>query len=491
MSRIEDSTNAGSGSGIGVDLDSIPDAVVIANSDTGRIVEANTAAGELFHCQPAELVGHHQSELHPSNHGDYEEAFRRAIDGQRVNRLQTGEPLYIETFDERHVPVEINAKRLHTSEGVLVLGVFREVTDQLDRERRLESAASRLETLLDALPVPVAVLGVDGTVARWNRAAEATFGYAAESVIGRPYPLFLEDEEFDELFEQVLNGGILDGYETAHRAQDGSRVPVELYARPIYESGTFSGIAGAAIDLSERQHREQQLDVLHRVLRHNLRNELTVIRGWAQQLDPVSPHEQNAVETISAASDRLLALSEEASRIRTGLTDDVQQTDSLSIPTAVSRLSEHVTEWEPATTMTVERSGPGAVPRRGVQAVSQLFDSVSSHADESTLELTIETHSQYLRLELTADAPVLPAGERTLIETGSETALEHGSDLAVAQAYLGIQSVGGEITIADAADAPPTSRLSVELPQTDVDASPARGGIDTGDSVDEPISEDI
>lgn len=461
----EDSSNfLSSEPPLNIDVDTIPDAVLVANSDSGRIVKANTAAGELFGCHPTGLIGRHQQDLHPSDE-DYVEAFERAIDSQRVNRLQNGQPLYIETFDGHHIPIEINVQRLDTPADEFVLGVFREVTDQVNRERRLKETTSRLETLLDALPLPVAVIDTEGTVERWNRASETTFGYAADSIIGKPYPLFIEDDEFDRLFERVRNGGILDGYETTYRAQDGSRVPVELYSRPLYEDGTFTGVIGAAIDLSDRQQKEQQLEVLHRVLRHNLRTELTVIDGWNQQLADGNADRQTAIEKIETASDRLFTLGEEAKRIRTGLTGDVQQFGSIPITKVISQLSEQVSEQSSVTMRVSEEPESSSICRRGQQAVSQLLDRVLTCVDEGTLDLAIVTHDQHVVLELTAPVAVLPAGARSFINTGKETALHHSSDLEVPKAYLMIQSIGGDVTVTVDADAVPANTLSIELPR--------------------------
>jgi PAS domain S-box-containing protein len=449
-------------------VDSLPDAVLVADAGTGRIVEANAAAGELFNCRESALIGRHQLDLHPGDPDeDYAEAFERATEGNRVNRLTNGQPLYIETHDGRRVPVEINIQRVETDDGVFILGVFRETTEQLHRERRLEATTSRLETLLDALPVPATVLDTDGTIQRWNRAAETTFGYDSDAVVGQRYPLFVEDEEFERVFERVLEDGILDGYETHHRARDGSRIPVELSARAVSQNDRFSGIVGTAIDLSDRQQREQQLDVLHRVLRHDLRNKLAIIRGWTRRLSPADPEESAAVDEIEAASDHLLGLSEQAKRIRTGLLEDTHEPGSIPITNVISLLTDQVAERDGATMRVAEAPASGSICRRGQRAVSELLANVLNQVDEAGLELAVETHDRHVVLQLTAPVPVLPAGARAFIETGEETALEHGSDLGVAKAYLMAESIGGNVAIESEAEGTLASTLVVELPRMD------------------------
>lgn len=457
-----------SGLPLDINVDSIPDAVLVTTPNTGQVVRANTTAGELFGCHSSELVGRHREELHPADDSEASaEAFQRSIDGGRVNSLQDGQPLYIKTLDGRHTPVDINAKRVDTSDGEFILSVFRTVTVEHDRGRRLETTTSRLETLLDALPIPVTVLDTDATVERWNDAAETTFGYAPDSVIGKPYPLFIEGEEFEQLIDQILDGGILNGYETTHRAKDGSRMPVELYARPLYEDDTLTGIVGTAVDLTDRQQREQQLDVLHRVLRHNLRNELNVITAWTQQFADGDGDQEKAIEKVKEASDRLLTLSREAKDIRTDLTGDIKQSEAIPITEGFSRLSEQVAERGTVTIRVSEKPDQGKISRRGLRGVSQLFDRVLSHIDETTVELAIKTHDRHVELEVAAPGSILPAGARAFITTGEETALEHGNDLSVPKANLLIESIGGDVTITVDGEGTPANTLTVDLPRVD------------------------
>jgi diguanylate cyclase (GGDEF)-like protein/PAS domain S-box-containing protein len=55
-----------------------------------------------------------------------------------------------------------------------------------------------LEAALDCLPDSFAAMSMDGTLAFWNRAAEATTGYAARDLIGRPVC---------DALERLISGG--------------------------------------------------------------------------------------------------------------------------------------------------------------------------------------------------------------------------------------------------------------------------------------------
>ena len=466
---------------LAVGIDDIPDAVLVADADSQQIVQVNAAAEELFRCGAEDLIGRYQTDLHPATEASaYAEAFRRGLAGQRVNRLQSGEPLYIETADGQKLPVEITVKRIDNDGRGYLMGVFREVSDQLAREQALEQTTNRLETLLDALPVPVTVFDTNGVVEQWNRAATRVLGYTTGEGVGRQYSLFVDSEEFDSLLDRVTDGETLRNHRTALRASDGSRVPVAVNARPVYEGGAISGVVGTAVDLSDREQREQQLDLLHRMSRHNFRNELSVIRGWAEALRDTTPagletdegdvdiDRREATANIVAASDRLLELSEEVVNIRNAVSDREKQPTPREACDLVSTLSDRLRSNECVAEVTVvSHAVAGQVRAKAAEATSELFADLFDCSETARVHLDAEAVDSYAELCLDADAQLFREGEQTLIQEGTETALQHARGLTIARAYLTIQSVGGTVELRGESGDPHTTRLRIELPRVD------------------------
>jgi PAS domain S-box-containing protein len=470
--------NSADGDRLTVGLDSVPDAVLVADAESRRIVRVNTAAEEMFGRDAADLVGRRQTALHPADETEtYVEAFQRGLDNQRVNRLESGEPLFVETADNGRVPVEINVRQITSDGDNYLMGVFREASEQLARERALEQTTNRLETLLDVLPVPVTVLDTDGVVERWNQAAERVLGYTAAEVVGQRYSLFTDAEEFASLLDRVADGETFRDHRTTLRASDGSRVAVGINVRPIYEGDTVSGIVGTAVDLSDRHQREQQLDILHRMARHNFRNELSVIRGWAEALeggvvgdetDRSDSGPREATEKITAASDRLLKLSEEVVNIGNAVSGRDQGTAPREVRALVSTLSEQLQTNESVADIEVtNRSVSGQVRTKAVDAASRLFDNLLGRSEDVKIHMETDSADNYTELRLTGDTPLFGEGERTLIQRGTETALRHASGLEIARAYLTIQSLGGSVELDCGASGVPAARLRVELPRVD------------------------
>src|SRR5690606_9084600 len=88
-------------------LDSCGDAILLAEAASGTIVDANARAAELFGCRREELLGLHQSLLHPpEKRGLYSRTFREHLESGRV----VVPDAEIQTAAGRVVHVEINAR---------------------------------------------------------------------------------------------------------------------------------------------------------------------------------------------------------------------------------------------------------------------------------------------------------------------------------------------------------------------------------------------
>jgi len=106
-------------------FDASRDALLLADGDSGVILDANRQAERLFGCARSELVGKHQRQLHPpaqqaQNVGE----FSRRVNGKAVQAVTTE----IQRGDGRVVPVRIETEVADISDGRrLALGIFREI----------------------------------------------------------------------------------------------------------------------------------------------------------------------------------------------------------------------------------------------------------------------------------------------------------------------------------------------------------------------------
>ena len=165
--------------------------------------------------------------------------------------------------------------------GVMVLLVTvagRAISHDLDRagaarqqaEETLRETAGTLQTIIQASPLSIIVLGREGRVQQWNPASARIFGWTAEEVIGRPYPIVPEEKmgEFQENLKRALTGESLAGVELTRRKKDGSPIDISLYTAPMYDpQGEVTAILSLNEDITERKRAEAALQRAEREFR--------------------------------------------------------------------------------------------------------------------------------------------------------------------------------------------------------------------------------
>ena len=133
-------------------LDAVPDPVFIADPEGPVIVDTNRAAEDLMGRPRVELIGQNPTDLHPhdDNHeGLFRDHLRRSREAElrRVTlaEFDDGSSIQVETATGERIPVEINAGFVDINGQTLFQGVFRDITDRRQNERKLERQNERLE----------------------------------------------------------------------------------------------------------------------------------------------------------------------------------------------------------------------------------------------------------------------------------------------------------------------------------------------------------
>jgi PAS domain S-box-containing protein len=133
-------------------LEGAPDAIFVADAASGEIVEANRSAAVLLETTVDEVVGRHQSELHPREEAEQYRSFfqkhQRAAgsnSGATFSKLEDGSQICVVTDTGKTVPVEINASFVELDDEALFVGIFRDITERLHREEKLREAKEAAE----------------------------------------------------------------------------------------------------------------------------------------------------------------------------------------------------------------------------------------------------------------------------------------------------------------------------------------------------------
>ncbi len=204
--------------------------------------------------------------------------------------------------------------------------------------------------------------------------------------------------------------------------------------------------------------------VLDRVLRHNLRNEMSVIRGFTTELTEQTDDTSYA-ETIIDHVDDLIALSETARKLETIIASDAERT-ATDITDVVTRVAEAVDTEYPSASITVSGDTEiiAAVRPSFEQAVEELIDNAAKHAGAApTVTITVKQLSETAEIVITDDGPGLDTQEIDVLNRGAETPLTHGSGLGLWLAHWVVTSHDGEIDATVTGDG---TVMTISLPRT-------------------------
>ncbi len=143
-------------------FENAPDGIFLADIESGRIVDANPAACRLLGRQRENVIGLHQSQLHPPSMTDHsKKLFEEHI--KQVRQIDNAPPVehVLLHSDGTHVPIEIAAQIFRIGGKSLVQGIFRDLTERKKIQNELENSNERFKTVLDSLDALVYVIDMN------------------------------------------------------------------------------------------------------------------------------------------------------------------------------------------------------------------------------------------------------------------------------------------------------------------------------------------
>jgi PAS domain S-box-containing protein len=311
-------------------------------------------------------------------------------------------------------------------------------------EEGLQKNREVLETLIQSSPAAIVTLDTEGKVDIWNPSAEDLFEWETDEVIGELPPIFTEDarDELETIRSRLFADAIVTDLDIECMTRSGAPLDVSLSAAPLYDNErSMYGMMFVMMDITDRKQREQRLNVLSRVLRHNLRNDLAVILGHADVVrEEVTGTEADHMEKLIDTGEQLLQSSEKARDVQQTLDAGENDVEHRDIATILSHTVTRAERDYPAaeTTVDIQTDETTVIASEGLSvAIWNLVENAIEHNDSErpTVEMTVTSDS-------TADTPTttvaisddglgIPQQEATVIDRGTEDALSHGSGLGL------------------------------------------------------------
>ncbi len=436
--------------------DLVEDALIRVDEDW-RVVETNDRGATLLGRSAADVRGRAVWDVFPAvRDTDLPETLRAAAG--------RGEPRTAEaTHPERGTRLEVHV--YPTGEGLTV--TVHERPDAGSRRARMVALADR-----PAFAVDDAGRFVDANDAladALDRDREAVLGeWATETVQGVAAALR------QAITADVAPAGDLD---PDSEAVETTRVTLNpgTPQRHRYEARVAPAPGEGAVcvlrDLSVPQGRRQRLAVLDRVLRHNLRTEMNVVRGRLRTVaDAVDdPAADDALDAVDRSIDDLLSISRDVRRFADALDPelgDARPHDAVdAVETAVTEVRRRHPEAE--VRLVVEDAVEMCAHESTLVAVEELVENAVVHTEASFARVTVSAveagDGPRTRIEVADDGDGIPDPERRVLTGGDETPLDHASGVGLWMVNWAVGKAGGHLSFSD----PPEwgSIVTVDLPR--------------------------
>jgi signal transduction histidine kinase len=285
------------------------------------------------------------------------------------------------------------------------------------------------------------VLDTDGEVVEANRVARQALG--VDSPVGRPVTALFEGGASE-------GPGWLDGRTLTTTVGD-SRQAYDLQCAELTDSaGEALGHVVSLRKVTDRNRYEQRLEVTQRVLRHNLRNDMSVIRAHAEQLaqNGGCPEAERIVDTTEelmnlSEKSRLITRIERRENASTVPVDVRERLLALCDRFAADHPDASVDrELPPECTAALQDPALFEIPLENV------IENAIVHNDRAEPHVRVSARQAdgVVCVQVEDNGPEIPETEFAVLESGSESSLHHGSSIGLWLAYWSVRTAGGSIS---------------------------------------------
>jgi PAS domain S-box-containing protein len=214
---------------------------------------------------------------------------------------------------------------------------------------------------------------------------------------------------------------------------------------------------------AELTRRANLVNVLNRVLRHNVRNDMSVVRGRVQLM--ADQLEDDSDGTIAMRKiDELIDLTQKARDLEQ-IVDHELDRRTVDVSTLVDRVVARTATEYPEATFLVEGQESVTVPvfESFERAIEELVENAARHGGDSpTVTVSVEQVPNAVEIRVADDGPGLSETERRVLRTGEESPLIHGSGIGLWIVHWVVSSHDGSIEATVTSDG---TTLCVSLPR--------------------------
>ncbi|MEF8870874.1 MAG: PAS domain S-box protein [Haloarculaceae archaeon] len=443
----------------------------------GEFEEVNPAMLEMFDADSeAALLDTHVAELYrtPSQR----ELLTRKL--EQEGRI-VEETLRLETLDGEPFWAAVTAIRHETDGDVYYDGIIQDITERREQARKLRLREQRFRRLFEGHNAAMLLIDPDtGTIERANDAAVEFYGYDRETLTTLRIQEInqLDDEEIAHRRE-AADDGDENRFIFPHELADGEIRQVEVDSSPVH-TGEQRVLFSIIHDVTERERnrerlerQNEQLEVLNRVVRHDIRNDMTVVLSHAELLaEHVEKDGNEHLESITEHGEHAVELTKTVRELmETMLDDGTVESQAFTLSDVLIAEVEDADAGHDAAEFTVAGTIPD-VRVTGDEMLSSVFRNILTnavqHSDVADTEVTITTEetADSVVVSVADNGPGVPDSQKEAIFGKGERGIDSpGTGLGLYLVHTFVEQYGGEVWVTD--NEPRGAVFHIELPKAD------------------------
>lgn len=351
---------------------------------------------------------------------------------------------------------------------------FVAVNSDITDRRRYEQELEILREAIDKAHVSITLTDPqqdDNPLVYVNEAFEKLTGYTESEVLGRNLR-FLQGEE-TEMERRIALQDAIDNedpfsIELRNYRKDGAMFWNKVTVTPIYDDdGSVVRFLGTQEDVTRRREHEQRLMVLNRVLRHNLRNKLSIIVGYASALKHtltrseaiLSGQSDTQVDKIHTQLDYIIDNANKIARLGEKVrqfhqvVDEDDRTEPVQLGSALEDVASSYSSEFPDATIEIEGEPEVAIlaNRKAFKlAMAELVENAIVHNESDNPQITIvvsRSQTDAITVQIVDSGPGMPDIEQEVLTEGDESPLLHGSGFGLWMVNWLVVRFGGNVSI--------------------------------------------
>jgi len=248
-----------------------------------------------------------------------------------------------------------------------------------------------------------------------------------------------------------------------------------------FERPNLRGRVVVVRDVTDRHRLRRRIGVLNRLLRHDLRNEMNVVLGYAEQIedglreragreDAVDDEMATRIDRITGAAENMLDRAETVRHVAGTLDADGSTRTRLDVVGLVRAQVEGMAMEYRSIDTQITVDAPDAAWITATGLVDTVFENLlenaieHSHRERPVIEVSVEDSGEFVAVTVADDGPGIPGQELRTFQSESETAVTHSSGLGLWLVVWITESSGGRVSF----DVDETgTAVTVEFPAAD------------------------